>query len=87
MVEGRDIDMQYIRSEENPAEIMTKNTSEADFARHMRRITDGELCELVYTGRGNVKKTGVTDDSITRENTEYSSHALAVVVDGTNNNE
>ena len=39
------------------------------------------------TGRENVKKTGVTDDIINCDKTGYSSHALAVVVDGTNNNE
>ena len=39
MVEEKDIDIRYIRSEENPAEIMTKNTPEVDFARHMRSIT------------------------------------------------
>ena len=60
---------------------MTKNTLEADFARHMRRITEGELWEIVDTGRENVKKTGVTDNIITREKTECSSHALAEVVD------
>ena len=66
---------------------MTKNTSEADFARHMRRITEGELWEIVDTGRENVEKTGVTDDIIARDKTEYFSHALDVVVDGTNRNE
>ena len=40
MVEEKDLDIQYIRSEENPADIMTNNTLEADFARHMRRITE-----------------------------------------------
>ena len=39
MVEEKDGDIKYIRSEENPAEIMTKNTPEVDFARHMRSIT------------------------------------------------
>ena len=61
---------------------MTKNTLGADFARHMKRITEGELWELVDTGRKNVKKTGFTDDVITRDKNEYSSHALAEVVDG-----
>ena len=65
---------------------MTKNTSEADFARHTIRITEGELWELVDTGREDVKKTGVTDYVIPRDNTEYSSHPLAEVVDGTNSN-
>ena len=35
----------------------------------------------------NVKKTGVTNDVITRDKTEYSSPALAEVVDGINSNE
>ena len=41
MVEENDIDIQYIWSEDNPAYIMTKNTSEADFARHVKRIIEG----------------------------------------------
>ena len=43
MVEEKDIDIHYIRSEENPYDIITKNALEEDFARHMRRITEGEL--------------------------------------------
>ena len=66
---------------------MTENTSEADFARHMKSIAEGELWELVDTGRENSKKTGVMDDVITRDKTEYSSHALAEVVDRENSNE
>ena len=65
---------------------MTKK-SEADLARHMRRITEGELWEIVDTGRDNVNKTVVTDDIITLDKTEYSSHAIAEVVDGKNRNE
>ena len=41
MVEEKDVDIHYIWSEENPADIMTKNNLEADFARHMKRITEG----------------------------------------------
>ena len=87
MVEEKYIDIQYIRSEENPVDIMTNNTSEAYFSRHMRRITEGELWEIVDTGRENVKKTGVTDDIVTCDKTEYSSHTLSEVVDGRNRNE
>ena len=87
MVEYKDIDIQYIRSEDNPADIMTKNTSEAYFTRHMKRITEVELWELVDTGRENVKKTGVMNNIITRDKTEYSSHALAEVMYGKNRNE
>ena len=50
MVEDKDIDTRYIWSEDNPADITTKNTPEADFARHMKRITEAELWELVDTG-------------------------------------
>ena len=39
MVEFNDIDIKYIRSEENTADIMTKNTSEADFVEKMKSIT------------------------------------------------
>ena len=47
MVKEKDIDIQYIWSEDNPSDIMTKNTSETDFARRMRRIAEGELWKLV----------------------------------------
>ena len=87
MAEEKYIDVQYIRSEENLADIITKNNLEADFARHMKIITEGELWELVDTGRENAKKTGVTDDVTTHYKTKYYSHALAVVADGTNRNE
>ena len=83
----KDIGIHYIWSEENPYDIMTENTSEADFVRHTRRITEGELWELVYTGRENVKNAGVTDDIISRDKTEYSSHALVEVVNRINRNE
>ena len=87
MVEEKDIDIQYIWSEENQSEIITNNTLEAYFARYTRRITDGELWELVDTRRGNIKNTGVMDDIITRDKTEYSSYALAEVLYGIKMNE
>ena len=65
---------------------MTKKTLEANFARHVRRITEGSFWYLVDTGRGNVNNTGVTDDVITHDKTEYSSLALPEVVDGINKN-
>ena len=73
-------------SEDNLADIMTKNNPESDFARHMKIITEGEIWEVVDTGKENVKNTRVMDDVITHDNTEYSSHALAEVVDGKHNN-
>ena len=87
MAEEKGIDIQCIQSEDNPTDIMTNNVSEADFARHMNRITKGGLWELVDTGRENVNKTGVTDDVITHDKTEYFSHALAEVLDEKNRNE
>ena len=60
MVEDKDIDIQYIWSENNPAYIMTKNTPEVDFEMHVKRTTDGELWELLNTGRNNVKNNRVT---------------------------
>ena len=48
---------------------MTKNTLEADFARHMRSIIEESLWELIYTGRENVNNTEVTDDIITHDKT------------------
>ena len=43
MAEEIDIDIHYIWIKENSSEIMIKKTSEADFARHMRTIAEGEL--------------------------------------------
>ena len=53
----------------------------------MKIITEVELWELVDSGRKNVKNNRVTDEIITRVKTEYSSHALAEVVDGKKRNE
>ena len=61
MVDDKDIDIKYIRIEENPADIMMKNCSEADYVKHMKRIKDGEICGIVETGRGNLKNIGVMD--------------------------
>ena len=66
IVEEKDIDIQYIRSEDNPAIIIAKSTSEENLARNVRSITEEEIWELVDTDRDNIKKTGVTDDVITR---------------------
>ena len=85
-MEEKDIDIKYIRSEDNPSEIITKTTSEAYSARHMKSITERELWEIVDTGRGYVNTKGVMDDVITHEKTEYSSHSIAEVVDEINNN-
>ena len=39
MVEDKDIDIKYIRSEEIPVDNMTKNNSEADCVKHIKKIT------------------------------------------------
>ena len=41
IVENKDIDIQYTWNEDSPADIITKNTPEAYFARHMKKITEG----------------------------------------------
>ena len=53
----------------------------------MKRIVLGELWDLVDDGRENVKNNRVMDDVIIRDKTEYSSHALAEVMDGKHNND
>ena len=58
---------------------MTKNCSEADYVKRMKRITEGELWELVYIG--------VMDGVMDHDSTEYSSRTLAEVVDGENWND
>ena len=77
IVEDKYIDIQYIQSDDNPVEIMTKNTLEAYIVKYMKRIIEGELWELVDTGRDIVKNAGVKYDVINRDKTEYSSHARA----------
>ena len=86
MVEDKGIDIQYNRSEENPAVIMAKNTCEESFVKHIKMTTEVELWQRVETVRDNVKNTRVTDDVIKCTKTEYSSPALAEVVDGENRN-
>ena len=76
MDEGNYMDVNYIKSEENPAYIMTKNCPKAEHVKHTNRITEGEIWELVETGRGNIKidrVTGVED----YDSTKYSSRTLA----------
>ena len=50
-------------SKDNPVGIITKNTSGEYFARHIKRITEGELWEIVDTGGGDFRDTRVTDVS------------------------
>ena len=47
----------------------------------MKIVTEGELWELMDTGRENFNNTRVTDDVISRKNTVYCSHTLTEVVD------
>ena len=87
MVEYKDIDIQYIQSEDKPAYIMTYNTLEAYFASHMKRVTEVKLWELVYTWRYNVNNNRVAYDVITRDMNKYSRNSLAEVVYSKNRNE
>ena len=47
VVKDKDIDIKYIGSEEIPADNIMKNTSEADFVKHMKRIIEGEIWEIM----------------------------------------
>ena len=87
MVKYKDMDIRYIRSKDNPADIMTNNCSEADYDKVENRITEGELWELVESGRKNVKNNGLLDRVMDNESTEYSSHALADAVNMENMND
>ena len=87
MVEDKDTEIKYIRSEENPADIMTKNCSKKYYVKHMKSITEGEIWEILENGRDNVKNIGVMYEMMEFDNTEYYSHALAEVVDGENSKE
>ena len=46
---------------------MTKSCSEADYVKQTKRITEGELWELMQTGRDNVNNIGVTDGGTDHE--------------------
>ena len=48
---------------------MTKKFLEADFVKHMKRMTEGEIWELVKTGRGNVNITIFTNGVLKHDNT------------------
>ena len=47
MLEESYTDIKYIRSEENAVDVMTNNCSEADHIKYVKRITEGEIWELV----------------------------------------
>ena len=61
---------------------MAKIFSEVEYVKHMKRITEIELWDLVETGRDNVKNIGFMDEIMECEKTKYSSHAIAEVLDG-----
>ena len=85
------MDSKDIRSEENSSDIMTKNCSEADHAKHVKIITEvweeGELWEIVETGREDFNNNWVMDGVTNCDSDEYSIHALANTVNQENVNE
>ena len=87
MVEDKDTEIKYIRSEENPADITAKNIPKADYVKHTKRITEGEIWELVENERQNVKNNKVLDGVMDRDSTEYSSHTLTDSVNKENRND
>ena len=66
---------------------MTNNCYETDHAKNARIITEGELWQLVETGRENFKNNGVTDGVMDFDVNEYSSHAFPNPVDQKNGSE
>ena len=85
--ENKDLDINYIRSKENPADIMMKNLSEAEHAKQTKIFTEGELWDLMEIRRENVKNNEVLDGVMDFESTEYSSHTLANTMNQENRNE
>ena len=77
MLEDKDMEIKYIRSEENPTYIMTKNGSDTYYAKHVNKIRG--LWELLETGRENVNNNRILDGVMDCDLTEYSSHALIIV--------
>jgi Reverse transcriptase (RNA-dependent DNA polymerase) len=53
MVKSNRLRVIYIRSEENPSDILTKNTKEITFVKHAGRLKDGTLL-IAYDNRENV---------------------------------
>ena len=53
MVKERDIDINYIRVQENPMDIMSDNSSEDNHVKETKSIIEGKLWELVEFQRGN----------------------------------
>ena len=64
---------------------MTENYSKDDNAKHVKMIMEGELQELVETGRGDFKNNGVTDRVTAFCSTEYYIHSISNNMDQTNN--
>ena len=87
LVEYKYMGINYIRTEENPADIMTKNFSESDYVKQTMRITEVELWELVETVRDHVKNNRALYGVMDFDSTEYWSHTLAEVANGGNRNE
>ena len=63
---------------------MMKNCSEADYMKHVKRITEGELWGIVETRKENVKNIWFADEIMERDKTGYSIHTIAEVVGGEN---
>ena len=85
MLEDKDMEIKYIRSEENPTYIMTKNGSDTYYAKHVNNIRG--LWELLETGRENINNNGVLDGVMNLDLTEYSTHALTDAMNKWNKND
>ena len=66
---------------------MTKKFSYADYVKHTNRITEGELWELVKTGRDNINNIGIIDGVMDRDSTKYYSNEITKFMEGGNSND
>ena len=74
--EGKYMEINCIRRKENPTDIITKNSYEANHVKHTKRTTEVKLQDIVETERENVNNNVVTDGVMYYVSTEYSSHTL-----------
>ena len=60
---------------------MINNCYEADHVKHIKKIMEIELCDIVETVRYNFKNNEITDRFTYCDSTKYSSDTLVNIVD------
>ena len=86
MLEDKDMNVTYIVLKENPADILMRNYPKADYVKHMKRILEGGIWELMEPVRDNFNNNRVQDGVTDCDLTEYFSQTLADDVDKENIN-